>query len=165
MWLDLQQNRFSILSQAVEPDWSKARFLSSLLTIVQVCPQMKKGKLGQKLIFSCILSFSRLQRGIQEQGSPNRFERLSDLFGRLSEVFGRLSDVFGWLSDVFDGFRMFSDVFAWLSHESLILGRLLAIVDGFSVIFTAFRYRERRFADHPYPFFFWAGREAPRKKA
>ena len=71
-----------------------------------------------------------------------RFRTLSDgfrtAFGWLSDVFGRLSDVFGWLSD---GFRM-------------VFGRLLAIVDGFSLILTAFRYRERRFADRPYPFFF-----------
>ena len=33
-------------------------------------------------------------------------------------------------------------------------GRLLAIVDGFSLSWTAFSYRERRFADRPYPFFF-----------
>ena len=69
------------------------------------------------------------------------------MYGR-TEVFGRLSEVFGRLSDVFE---RLSDVFGRLSR---VFGRLLAIVDGFSLIWTAFRYRERRFADRPYPLFF-----------
>ena len=82
-----------------------------------------------------------------------RFLKDSDVFGRLSDVFGQLSDVLGRLSDVFG---RLSRVFGWL----------LAIADGFSLIWTAFRYRERRFADRPYPFFFsfFFWREAPKKK-
>ena len=97
-----------------------------------------------RLIVSRSIAFRRLSDG---------FRTFSDVFGWLSDVFGRLSDVFGRLSEVFG---WFSRVFGWL----------LAIVDGFSLIWTAFRYRERRFADRPYPFFFsfffWA-RSAQKK--
>ena len=71
---------------------------------------------------------------------PDGFRTVSDVFGRLLDAFGRLSDVFGRLSDVFE---RLSDVFRTAFGYR---GRL-------SLILTAFRCRERRFADRPYPFF------------
>ena len=99
---------------------------------------------------------------------PDGFRTVSDVFGWLLDAFRWLSDVFGWLltfsdgfSDVFgrlldvfgrllDGFRRFSDVFVRLSR---VFGRLLGIVDGVSLMWTAFRNRGRLFADRPYPIF------------
>ena len=80
-------------------------------------------------------------------------------FGRLSDGFRMFSDAFGRLSD---GFRMISDAFGRLSDGFRTafgpfrtgFGRLLAIVDGFSLSWTAFSYRERRFAP-PIPVFFF----------
>merc|ERR1712185_676783 len=66
-----------------------------------------------------------------------------------------------------DGFRTaFGHFRMALGRFRMVFGRLLAIGDGFSLSWTAFSYRERRFAP-PIPvfffhFFFW--REAPKKK-
>ena len=101
-----------------------------------------------------------------------------DFFGRFWTAFGRFrmfSDGFRMLSD---GFRMFSnDEHRRSNAVSFRFVSVRTFSDGFrmfsngfwlswTLILTAFRYRERRFADRPYPFLFsfLFGREAPKKK-
>ena len=72
--------------------------------------------------------------------------------------------VFGPFRTAFGSFELSGqlvDVFGELSH---VFGQLLAIVDGFLLIWTAFRYLERCVADRPYPYVFPFFSRPPEKK-